>query len=166
MRGEPMISLIAAMGHDRAIGIDNRMPWHLPADFQHFRRITLGKPVVMGRKTFESIGRPLPDRHNVVVTRDAAWRHDGVTVAPSIEAALAACGAVDEVMIIGGASFYAQLLPRAERLYLTFVDGDFEADAWFPAWEPAEWQEIERNDHPADARNSHAMTFVTLQRLR
>ena len=158
------ISLIAAMAHGRAIGIDNRMPWHLPADFQHFRRVTLGKPVVMGRKTFESIGRPLPGRHNIVVSRDPELHFDGATVVASIEAALAAAGEVDEVMVIGGESFYAQMLPRADYLYLTFVEGDFEADAWFPEWDPAEWQEIEQSAHPADERNSQAMRFVTLQR--
>lgn len=119
-----MISMIAAMAHDRVIGLDNQMPWHLPADLAHFKRVTLGKPVLMGRKTFESIGRPLPGRRNLVISRNPDYRADGVEVIDSVEAALAllADSDVAELMVIGGGHLYGQLLPRADRLYLTRID--------------------------------------------
>lgn len=161
----PIISLIAAMADDRVIGIENRLPWKLPADMQWFRRHTLGKPIVMGRKTFESFGgRPLPDRLNIVVSRNLDYRAEGAVVVDTIEAALAAAGDVDEVMIIGGASFYAQMLPRAERFYLTQVHGRFEADAWFPEFDWGEWHETLREEHRADEKNSHDCSFILLER--
>jgi dihydrofolate reductase len=163
----PIISLIAAMADDRVIGIKNRLPWKLPADMQWFRRHTLGKPIVMGRKTFESFGaRPLPDRVNIVVSRNPDYRAEGAVVVDSIEAALAAAGDVAEVMIIGGASFYAQLLPRAERFYLTLVHGQFEADAWFPEFDRSQWRETVREEHAADEKNSHDCSFLILERCR
>ena len=161
----PRISLIAAMADDRAIGIDNRLPWKLPADMRWFRRHTLGKPVLMGRKTFESFGgKPLPERLNIVLSHDPHYRAEGALVVPDIEAALAAAGAVDEVMIIGGESFYRQLLPRAERFYLTLVHGQFAADAWFPEFDMAQWREVAREEHGSDDNNSHACTFLILER--
>jgi dihydrofolate reductase len=159
-----IISLIAAMGKDRVIGIDNRLPWRLPADMKHFRALTLGKPVLMGRKTFDSIGKPLPGRTNIVVSQDPDFQPEGVTVARSIAEALAAGREADEIMVIGGASFYAQLLPRAQRLYLTEIHQEFAGDAFFPAWDPREWREIERNDHAADGDNIYPYSFITLAR--
>lgn len=163
---QPVLSLIAAMADDRAIGIDNRLPWKLPADMQWFRRHTLGKPIVMGRKTFESFGgKPLPQRTNIVITRDENYRAEGALVVHTIDEAIAAAGAVDEVMIIGGESFYRQMLPRAERFYLTLVHGKFEADAWFPEFDWNEWREVAREEHPADEKNPYACTFLILQRM-
>ena len=159
------ISLIAAMGKDRVIGIENRLPWRLPADMKHFRALTMGKAVLMGRKTFESIGKPLTGRTNIVVSRDPDFLPAGVTVASSIAEALAVGEqSDDEVMVIGGASFYAQLLPRAQRLYLTEVHHDFAGDAYFPAWNPGDWREAAREDHPAGVGNPYPYSFVTLVR--
>ena len=137
----PRISIIAALGKDRAIGKDNRLLWHIPEDLKRFKTLTLGHPVVMGRKTFESIvtqlGKPLPGRTNIVVTRDTAWRHDGVEVAHTIEDALEKANGIgqEEVFVIGGAQVYTQALPFADRLYLTLVDSDQEGDAFFPPYE-------------------------------
>lgn len=162
---KPIISLIAAMADDRAIGIENRLPWKLPADMKWFRRHTLGKPVVMGRKTFESFGgRPLPERTNIVITRDKNYRAEGAVVVHSIDEAISAAGDVEEVMIIGGESFYGQMLPQADRFYITLVHGSFEADAWFPEFDWDEWKEVEREEHPADEKNAWACSFITLER--
>ncbi|SCZ58418.1 type 3 dihydrofolate reductase [Thiohalomonas denitrificans] len=158
------ISIIAAMAEDRVIGIENRLPWSLPADMQWFRRHTLGKPVIMGRKTFESIGRPLPKRTNVVVTGDPSYRAEGCRVVHSIDAALEAAQPAEEVMVIGGATFYQQILPRADRLYLTRVHAVIEGDAWFPSIDSSEWRETEREERPADADNPHGMAFQVLER--
>lgn len=160
----PRIALIAAMGNNRVIGIDNRLPWYLPADFKHFKELTLGKPVLMGRRTFDSIGRPLPGRRNIVVTRDPNFRAEGVIVVTTLEEALAQAAPAPEIMVIGGASFYEQMLPRAQRLYLTFVHGDFEGDAYFPAWDGQQWKEVERQDYPADEAGNPSYSFVTLDR--
>jgi dihydrofolate reductase len=159
-----MISIIVAMAENRVIGIDNRLPWHLPGDMKWFRRHTLGKPVVMGRKTFESLGRPLPERHNIVVTADRTYQAPGATVTYSIDEALAAAGDVAEVMIIGGESFYRQLLPQTHRLILTLVHADVAGDAWFPEFDWTDWREVERGDHAADANNPYAFSFLILER--
>ncbi len=161
----PRITLIAAMARGRVIGINNSLPWDLPADMKHFREQTMGKPILMGRKTYDSIGRPLPGRHNIVVTRDASLRIDGCTVVQSIDAAISAAGEVDEVMVMGGASFYQQLLPRADRLVLTLIDLEVEGDAWFPAWEPSGWKEVVREEHQPDEKNRMAYSFVELNRV-
>ncbi|MGD8743012.1 MAG: type 3 dihydrofolate reductase [Granulosicoccaceae bacterium] len=159
------ISLIAAMADDRVIGIHNSLPWKLPADMQWFRRHTLGKPVVMGRKTFDSFGgRPLPQRTNIVVTSDRDYVAEGAVVVHSIDEALQAAGDADEVMVIGGASFYEQLLPRADRFYITQVHGRFEGDAWFPEYESYGWREVAREEYAADDNNPYAMTFMILER--
>jgi dihydrofolate reductase len=159
-----IISLIAAMGEGRVIGIENRLPWRLPADMKHFRALTMGKPVLMGRKTFDSIGKPLPGRSNIVVSQDPEFCPEGVTVARSIAEALLSGAEAEEIMVIGGASFYAQLLPRAQRLYITEIHHDFAGDAFFPAWNPGEWREIAREDHSADSDNRYPYSFVTLVR--
>ncbi|WP_323951197.1 type 3 dihydrofolate reductase [Aeromonas caviae] len=161
-----MISMIAAMAHDRVIGLDNQMPWHLPADLAHFKRVTLGKPVLMGRKTFESIGRPLPGRRNLVISRNSDYRADGVEVIDSVEAALAllADSDVAELMVIGGGHLYGQLLPRADRLYLTRIDLAVEGDTRFPAFDENDWSCIERESHHPDEKNPHPYCFETWQR--
>lgn len=158
------IALIAALDRNGLIGRDNALPWRLPADLQHFKRLTLGKPIVMGRLTWESLGRPLPGRHNIVLTRDPAYHAEGASVVHSIDAALAAAGAVDEVMVIGGAALYRTLLPRAARLYLTRIDAAFDGDAWFPEVDPAAWREVARETHAPDERNPYPYAFVTLER--
>ncbi|MBY5981638.1 type 3 dihydrofolate reductase [Ferrimonas balearica] len=158
------IALIACMARNRVIGKDNQMPWHLPADLKHFKAVTLGKPVVMGRRTFESIGRPLPGRHNIVITRQADYAPEGVTVVASIEAAIAAAGAVEELMIIGGGELYAAMLPRADRLYITDVDLDVEGDTHFPDYQALGWDEVERTVYQPDERNLYTLTFRTLDR--
>lgn len=160
----PAVTLVVAHARNRVIGRDGGMPWHLPADLRHFKDITIGKPVVMGRRTFESIGRPLPARTNIVVTRDDSYDVDGIVVAHSLDAALAAAGDVDEVMVIGGAEIFRQALPLARRIHLTLVDADVEGDTYFPALDPAEWHEVGREDRPADARNAHPLNFVVLER--
>jgi dihydrofolate reductase len=158
------ICLIAALDRNGLIGRDNALPWRLPADLQHFKRLTMGKPIVMGRLTWESLGRPLPGRHNIVLTRDPAYRAEGASVVHSIDAALAAAGAVDEVMVIGGAALYRTLLARAARLYLTRIDAAFDGDAWFPEIDPAAWREVAREAHAPDERNPYPYAFVTLER--
>lgn len=160
-----MISLIWAMADDRVIGIENRLPWKLPADMKWFRQHTLGKPIIMGRKTFESFGgKPLPQRTNIVITKDEGYQADGIVVVHSIEEALKAAGEVEEVMIIGGMSFYLQMLPRADKLYMTLIHERFAGDAWFPELDLNQWQELEREDHQADEKNPHAYSFVTMTR--
>ena len=138
-----LISLIVAMANHRVIGRSNAMPWHMPADLRHFKAVTLGKPVVMGRRTFESIGRPLPGRRNLVISRNPEWQAAGVEVAPTLDVALALLADYDEVMIIGGGQLYAEALPRADRLYLTHIDLDVEGDTFFPDYTGYEWQQIE-----------------------
>jgi dihydrofolate reductase len=159
-----LLSLIAAMDRNRLIGNEGRLPWHLPADLAHFKRVTLGKPVLMGRRTFESIGRPLPGRHNIVVTTVPSFRALGCTVVHSVEEGIAAAGIAGELMVIGGAAIYAQCLPRADRMYLTLVDAPFEGDVFFPAYDPGEWREVERQDFAGDERNPYRYSFVTLER--
>ena len=158
------ISIIAAMAENRVIGIDNRLPWHLPGDLRWFRRHTLHKPVLMGRKTFESLPRALPDRENIVITRDPGYAAAGARTVHSIEAALEAAGDAPEVMVIGGASFYRQMLPRADRLILTLVHASVEGDAWFPEFDWDDWRELEREDHAADEGNPYAYSFLVLER--
>lgn len=159
------ISMIAAMTDERVIGIENRLPWRLPNDMKWFRQHTLGKPIIMGRKTFESFGsKPLPDRTNIIITRDESYQAKDSIVVHSIDEALQAAGEVDEIMIIGGASFYEQMLPQADRLYLTFVHADVQGDAWFPEIDLSEWNEVERIDYDADEKNPQAHSFVILNR--
>ena len=159
------ISMIAAMTDERVIGIENQLPWKLPNDMKWFRQHTLGKPIIMGRKTFESFGsKPLPDRTNIIITRDESYQANGSVVVHTIEEALQAAGKVDEVMVIGGASFYEQMLPRADRLYLTFVHARIEGDAWFPAIDFSQWQEVQRIDNEVDEKNPLAHSFVILER--
>ncbi|MFC0228762.1 type 3 dihydrofolate reductase [Serratia aquatilis] len=158
-----MISLIAALAADRVIGMENAMPWHLPADLAWFKRNTLNKPVIMGRKTFESIGRPLPNRHNIVLS-SSPDTDPGVTWVTSLEEALAAVGDAEEVMVMGGGRVYNQFLPRANRLYLTHIDAEVGGDTYFPDYEPDEWETSFSEFHDADALNSHSYCFEILER--
>ena len=155
-----MLSLIAAVARNRAIGKDNQLLWHLPEDMRHFRETTRGKPVVMGRKTWESLPekfRPLPGRQNIVVSRDPAYKAHGADLAGSLEGALALAGGAEEVFVIGGEQLYRAALPFADRLYLTEVELEPEADAFFPELIPAVWQEVERR---ASGESMPACTFV------
>lgn len=161
----PCISLIAAMAEDRVIGRQNRLPWHLPADLAHFKRLTLGKPIVMGRRTWESLPGLLPGRAHIVVSRDPAYRAEGAVVVPSPEAAIAAAAGVEELMVVGGETLYRALLPLAGRLYLTLIDARIEGDAYFPEWDPAAWRETERETRLRDRRNPYDLCFVTLERV-
>ncbi len=158
-----IISMIAAMANDRVIGKDNQMPWHLPADFAWFKRCTMGKPVVMGRKTYESIGRPLPGRQNIVISRDSELVIEGVTTVISIEEALKAAGSVEEVMIIGGGTIYQACLPFASKLYVTFIEANVEGDTQFPQWSN-EFQETYTETFNADEKNAYDMRFVVLEK--
>ena len=157
--------MIAAMADDRVIGINNTLPWKLPNDMKWFRQQTMGKPIIMGRKTFESFGaKPLPGRTNIIITRDQNYKADDCIVVHSIDEAIQAAGDVEEVMIIGGASFYEQMLPKADRLYITLVHSKVVGDAWFPEWNEKEWQQTERIDHDADEKNPYAHSFLILER--
>lgn len=138
------IAMIAAMANNRVIGKDNQMPWHLPEDLRHFKAITMNKPIVMGRKTFESIGRPLPGRHNIVITRQADFSAEGITVVDSIEAAIVSAKECDELVIIGGGQLYSAMLPKADSLYLTEINLEVEGDTFFPHWDDGSWLEVSR----------------------
>jgi dihydrofolate reductase len=159
-----IVALVVAMGRNRVIGRDNALPWHLPADLKHFRAVTLGKPVVMGRRTHESIGRPLPERINLVISRDPDYRAEGCIVLPSLDAAYEYGRDRPELMVIGGASIYRQALPQARRIYLTEIRQDFAGDTTFPEFETAAWREISRVDHSADEKNPYPYSFTVLER--
>jgi len=159
------ISLIWAMDYNRLIGNNNRLPWKLPADMKWFRKHTLGKPIVMGRKTYESFGaKPLPERINIVITRDSDYQSEGAVIVHSIDEAILHAKDAEELMIIGGASFYQQMLPLADRLYVTEVVGEFEGDAWFPDYDTEQWQLTTSEEHPADEKNTHTCRFLVFDR--
>jgi len=164
------ISLVWAMAQNRVIGRNNQLPWYLPEDLKYFKRITLGKPVIMGRKTFDSIGKPLPGRTNIVVTRNRDWSFEGVRTVDSLEAArelcenLAIVDGTEEAMIIGGAEIYRQAMPLADRLYLTEVHADVEGDATFPEFDRSQWQEIAREDFEASGPNPYNYSFIILEK--
>ena len=138
------IAMIAAMANNRVIGKDNKMPWHLPEDLKHFKAMTLGKPVVMGRKTFESIGRPLPGRHNIVITRQSDYQPEGVSCVSSFEAAKALVNDCEELVVIGGGQLYKEILPLADTLYLTFIELTVDGDTFFPEWDDGSWKLTEK----------------------
>ena len=158
------VSIIVATDEQGGIGRNGALPWRLPEDLRRFKALTMGKPVIMGRKTFDSIGRPLPGRHNIVVSRQAGLNVDGCTVVDSFAAALAAAGEAPEVCVIGGAEVYAPALPLADTLHLTRVHATVAADAFFPPLDAADWEELAHVEHPADDHHVHAMSFVTLRR--
>lgn len=162
--------MIAAVAKNNAIGINNAMPWHLPEDLKRFKAVTIGKPIIMGRKTFESLGKLLPERENIVITRDKELCYDGVHIVNSINSALSLAedlGSVDgvnEFFIIGGAEIYRQALPQAERLYLTRVNQTFEGDSFFPEINESEWLEISREDHYAKDNQNLSYSYLVLDR--
>ena len=158
------ISLVAAMDRKRVIGKDNALPWSMPADLKHFRDLTRGRPVIIGRKTYESIGHPLPNRTNIILTRDPAWQAEDCTTAHTAREAIAAAGTTPEIMVLGGEQIFRMFLPIANTMYLTLIDAEFPGDAVFPEWSADEWREIAREEHSADTANPHPYTFLTLQR--
>lgn len=164
------LAIIVAAAENGVIGRDNAMPWHLPEDLRHFKRVTMGKPIVMGRKTFESIGKPLPGRTNIVITRNPAFSADGVEVVSSLQQGLAVAErtaglhAVDEVVVIGGAEIYATALPLADRIYLTEVHASVEGDAVLPAIDWTQWREVSREHHAAQPGHDYAFSFVRYER--
>lgn len=160
-----MIAIIVAVSQNGVIGTDNRLPWRLPDDLKRFKLLSLGKPVVMGRRTFESIGHPLPGRANIVVSRQAGLAIEGVVVAGSLDAALAAAGTVPEVVVIGGAEIFRQVLPRTDIIHLTRVHARVAGDVVFPELDSGQWRETAVEHHPADERHQYAFTFLTLQRV-
>ena len=161
-----IVSIIAAMDRNRLIGNKNQLPWHLPADFAHFKAVTMGKPIIMGRKTFESIGKPLPGRTNIVLSRNPETQFDGVLCVASFEEALDAVAEAEEVMIIGGSAIYEMLLPRINRMYLTYVDAEFEGDAWFPEYDESQWQEKQSVICKTDEKNLYDCRFVTVEKTK
>jgi dihydrofolate reductase len=160
-----VISLIVAAAENDVIGRDGALPWHLSDDLRRFKALTMGKPIIMGRKTFESIGRPLPGRQNIVITRQPAYVADGCEVVTSVDDAITAAGSAQETMVIGGAEIYRLFLPLAKRIYLTRVGARIAGDTRFPELPRTAWRESTREEQPADERNDHAFTFVILERV-
>ena len=159
------VTLVAAMAGNRVIGRGNALPWHLPADLAHFKRLTLDKPIVMGRRTWESLPGLLPRRRHIVISSDPNYRAEGCELVDSPAAALRAAGAAPEVMVVGGATVYTALMPAATHMALTLVDAQVSGDVYFPAWAAADWREVGRRHRPADAHNAYALDFVLLERL-
>ncbi|PZN28397.1 MAG: type 3 dihydrofolate reductase [Proteobacteria bacterium] len=160
-----MLTLVVAAARNGVIGRDNRLPWRLSADLKYFKAVTMGKPVVMGRKTYESIGRPLPGRRNIVVSRQRDLAIEGCIVVPSLEAAWQAAADAPEIMVIGGEQIFREVLPQAGRIHLTRVHADVEGDTWMPELRPEEWREVHVEHHPADERNEYAFSIVQLERV-
>jgi dihydrofolate reductase len=157
------MALVVAMAENGVIGNSNQLPWHLPADLKHFKALTMGKPMLMGRKTFDSIGRALPGRRNLVMTRGKSIEAPGVETVPTVDAALAATRDADELMVIGGAEIFRLCLPRARRIYLTRVHAPIAGDTRFPNVDWSEWHCLERTAHAADDKNAYSMTFFVLE---
>ncbi|MDF1764623.1 MAG: type 3 dihydrofolate reductase [Oleibacter sp.] len=164
------LSLMVALAENRVIGRDNQLPWHLPNDLKYFKQTTLGKPVIMGRKTYESIGKPLPGRTNIIITRQTDFHAEGIKVVNTVEQAQALASSVclidgqKEAMIIGGAEIYGLTLPHCDRLYLTEVHSEVEGDAFFPEFDKDRWQEVSRQDFSADDTNPYDYSFVVYER--
>ena len=158
------LTLIAAMDQNRLIGHGDELPWKLPADLRHFRRHTTGKPILMGRKTYESIGRPLPKRRNLILTRRVGWQAEGTEVFHSLEDACDAVRSENELMVIGGAHVYGAMLPKSDRMLLTIIHARFSGDVFFPQFEPADWLIADREDHQPDETNQYAYSFLELRR--
>ncbi len=158
------ISLIAAIGQNSVIGNDNKMPWHLPADLKFFKQTTMGKSILMGRKTWDSIGKPLPGRKNIVISRNNAFNPDGATIADNLQDAITAADS-EEVMIIGGATIYQQSMPLADHLYITRINHHFEGDAFFPKIDPLSWKDGYFYPHKADKNNPYDYDFIRYDRI-
>ena len=159
-------SLVVAMARNRVIGRDNALPWRLPADLAHFKKVTMGHPIVMGRRTYESIGKPLPGRKNIVVTRNRAFQAPGCTVVQSLEDAWKAAGDAEEVCVIGGTSLFEEALPIADVIHLTQVEAVVEGDTYFPEFDRSQWREKEIARHDADARHAYPIRILELERER
>ncbi len=159
------VSLIVAASANNVIGVRGELPWRLPVDLKRFKQVTTGKPIVMGRLTWDSIGRPLPNRQNIVISRNPDFTAAGCDIVASPDAAVAMAGDVDEVMIIGGSQLYREFLPRAQRIYLTRVAVDIEGDARFPELEDSEWHETSRESHAADEEHAYAFDIIQLDRI-
>ncbi len=157
---QPQISMVVAMDENRLIGKDNQLPWHMPADLAFFKRTTMGKPILMGRKTWESIGRPLPGRRNIVITRNPDYEATGAEVTTSLEAAMALCQSEPEIMMIGGATLFDECLKDTDFLYLTRIHHAFEGDTWFPDFTQFQWKIEFQEDHMADEANPYAYSFI------
>jgi len=158
------LSIVVAMDENRLIGKDNKLPWHLPADLAYFKKITTGKSILMGRKTYDSIGRPLPNRRNIVVSRNEGVLISGCEVVSSIAKALEITKDEQEVMIIGGASLCEQVLPKVSRLYITKIEGKFDGDVYFPAYDEAEWGLTSLETHQPNEKNKYVYHFITMER--
>ena len=163
---KPRVSLIVAMAKNRVIGVNNTLPWHLPADLKHFKVLTMGHHIVMGRKTYESIGKPLPGRTSVVVTRNSNYTPQGVIVVNSLEAAVSACGNDEEVFVVGGAELYRQGIKFADRIYLTEIDAEISGDAYFTEFNFKLWKESGRDSHAPDEKNMYPYHFVVYDKMR
>ena len=157
---KPIVSIIVAMAKNRVIGKENDMPWHLPADLQHFRKMTTGKPIIMGRKTYESIGRPLPKRHNIVISRNRNYKVEGCDVVGSLEEAVSIAGEVEEMFIIGGGFLYNQTIDAVDKLYLTFIDLEVEGDTFFPSYEHLITTKTFSEHHQKDEKNPYDYEFT------
>lgn len=160
----PRLNLIAALAKNRVIGIENRLPWKLPEDLAHFKALTIGHPILMGRKTFESLGRPLPGRRNIVITRNADYAPVGCEIAPSIPAAIDLCEGAQEIFFIGGAELYKQVLPLVDRMYLTEVQIEAQGDAWFPEFDIKAFREQSREAHTGEKGDRLRFDFVVYER--
>jgi dihydrofolate reductase len=158
------LTIVVATDSNNGIGINNTLPWHLPEDLAHFKRTTSGHPIIMGRKTFDSIGRPLPNRRNIVITRNPDWQHAGVEAVTSFEAAKALVGDA-QAFIIGGAQIYADTLAGTDRIIVTKIDKAYDCDAFFPAIDPAQWKEVAREAHHSEA-NGLDFAYITYDRIR
>jgi dihydrofolate reductase len=159
-----MISFVVAMDENRAIGKDNDLPWYLPNDLKHFKKTTMGKPIVMGRKTYESIGKPLPGRENIVVTRDHSYEAEGTTIVHAVDEVLQIDA--EEICVIGGSEIFKQLLPVADRLYITEIHHTFDADTYFPELNDNEWKEVSRTAGIVDEKNKYAHEFVVYEKIK
>ena len=170
MLGSVKVAMIAAVAENNAIGINNKMPWYLPGDLRYFKAVTMGKPIIMGRKTFDSLRKPLPGRTNIVITRDESWHHDGVKVVHSLDDALSLAEDIalingnEEIMVIGGEQIYRQALPGADRLYLTRVYQSFEGDAFFPEIDESDWVETAREDLQSEDDEPLTYSYLVLDR--
>lgn len=159
------IVLVAAVAENGVIGQDGAMPWHLPADLAHFKRVTWGHPILMGRRTFEAIGRALPGRHNIVLTRKPGFGAPGIETAASLEQALSLCGDAKQIMVIGGAELYRAALPIARRIYMTRIHSRPEGDVFFPDLDPSQWREVESENRPTDETHPYSLSFIQLERV-
>ena len=159
-------TLVLAMARNRVIGRDNQLPWRLPDEIAYFKKVTMGHPIVMGRRTYESIGKPLPGRMNIVVTRNRGFAAPGCTVVGSLDEAWRAAGDADEVCVIGGTSLFRESLPIADRIHLTEVEAEVPGDTYFPEFDRTQWRETEIERHPADARHAYPFRILRLDRTR